>query len=290
MGLKAAAVFLALLSALQAVITLAETVSVEHHLDVELMPSRQRLAGRDRMRIQADPRSDLFFHLSERAEGIRVSVNGMPRAASLSGSQLAVPLEPHERGRTVDIEIRYEAIFHDPVPLNPENTDDPGFGVTASITETGTFLLAGAGWYPELKDSRPVYRLRVTAPQGILAVTAGRSLGHKTEHGATVSEWVIDQPVGGLSLSAGAYEVHEQGTGEIPTALYFFPGSRDLTPASLFRACGSRGPQGGPLREIQLPHLSERPEPGKGILACRGFTGRPCMERIGELRSPQLPI
>ena len=63
--------------------------------------------------------------------------------------------------------------------MRPVNTDNPGFGVTATISKQGSFLLAGAGWYPELVDSQATYKLTVTAPSGLIAVTAGRSLGHK---------------------------------------------------------------------------------------------------------------
>ncbi|MCK7512362.1 MAG: hypothetical protein MZV70_55530 [Desulfobacterales bacterium] len=42
-----------------------------------------------------------------------------------------------------------------PCRMAPLNTDNPGFGVTASITaERRVFLLAGAGWYPDLVDGQ----------------------------------------------------------------------------------------------------------------------------------------
>jgi len=120
------------------------------------------------------------------------------------------------------------------VPTTPLNTDNPGFGVTASITPTGTFLLAGAGWYPDLIDGRDTFPLlRVKAPEGVLAVSSGLGLGHTTRDGATYSEWRIDNPLRGLALSAAAYVVQERKVGDVVAATYFLPRNQDLSAAYL---------------------------------------------------------
>ena len=143
-------------------------------------------------------------------------------------------MEPDERQRTIEVVITYEASFNDPVPMAPLNTDNPGFGVTASITPTGTFLLAGAGWYPDLVDGRDTFPLlRVKAPEGVLAVTSGLGLGHTTRDGATFSEWRIDNPLRGLALSAAAYGVQEKKVGDVVAATYFLPRNQDLSAAYL---------------------------------------------------------
>jgi len=192
------------------------------------------LTGRDAMNIRIDDRHKLVFALSERVTQLGVEVDGKPHTFKFTNSELEVPLEPDERRRTVEVVITYVAVFNDPVPTHPLNTDNPGLGVLASITESGTFLLAGAGWYPDLIDGRDTFpRLRVKAPAGILAVTAGLSLGHTTQDGATVSEWRIDNPLRGLALSAAAYQVREQNVGDVVAATYFLPGNQDLAPAYL---------------------------------------------------------
>ena len=106
--------------------------------------------------------------------------------------------------------------------------DNPGFGVTGTISDKGTLLLSGARWYPELANSRSTYKLRVEAPAGIISVAAGRSLGRKTQNGVTASTWEIDHPIRGLSLSAARYVVREQTIGDVVAATYFFPDSQHL--------------------------------------------------------------
>ena len=216
----------------------AETVAVAHRLAVELILSENRLIGRDQMRLGPSERSELVIFLSERARRVRVEVNGSRRMFDRSAATLRVPLHANERGSPVQVDVAYEAVFDDPVPVNPLNTDNPGFGVAAAITAEGVFLLAGAGWYPDLTDSRPSFHLTVKAPPGILAVTAGRSLGHTDRDGATVSEWHIDHPVRGLALSAAAYRVQERTVGQVVIATYFREPNQELASAYLEATAG----------------------------------------------------
>jgi hypothetical protein len=214
--------------------THAAALEVEHRLDIELIPPAHILVGRDALHIRVDDRRKLVFALSERVFQLRVEVNGRPRTFKFTNSELEVPLEPDERHRIIEAVITYEASFNDPVPISPLNTDNPGFGVTASITPAGTFLLAGAGWYPDLVDGRDTFPLlRVKAPERILAVTAGLCLGHATRDGSTFSEWRIDNPLRGLALSAAAFQLRERRVGDAVAATYFLSPNQDLAPAYL---------------------------------------------------------
>jgi hypothetical protein len=229
---------LAVVAAAGAADAAAEPVAVEHRLAIELILGESRLIGRDHMRIGPSGRAELAIFLSERAHRVRVEINGSVREVQRSASVLRVPLHASERHRPVLADVAYEAVFNDPIPVNPLNTDNPGFGVAASITGKGVFLLGGAGWYPELAESRPSFRLTVKAPPGIIAVTAGRSLSHADRDGATVSEWQIDHPVRGLALSAAAYRVQERRLGDVVIATYFQEPNQDLAPAYLEAAAG----------------------------------------------------
>jgi hypothetical protein len=211
----------------------AEPLVVRHRLEVELNLQEGRLVGQDRIDLAAGGRSELVFFLSDRASNLKVGVNGSPRAFRHADARVRVPLHSAERNLPVRVEIGYEAIFDDPLPVGPLNTDNPGYGVSASITPEGVFLLGGAGWYPELAGSRPEFHLTVTAPPGILAVTAGRNLGHFERDGASVSEWRIDHPVRSLALSAAAYRVQERKRGDVVVATYLREPNQDLAPAYL---------------------------------------------------------
>ncbi len=211
----------------------AAALQVTHDLSIELAPSAHMLMGHDRMSIRVDDRHKLMFTLSERVTQIRVETDGNPRTFKFSNSELEIPLESDERRRTIEVVVAYEAVFNDPVPVQPLNTDNPGFGVTASISSAGTFLLPGAGWYPDLVDGQDSFMLRVKAPDGVIAVTAGQCLGHVTRDGRTLSEWRIDHAARGLALSAAAYQVQERKVGDVTAATYFLAPNQDLAPAYL---------------------------------------------------------
>ena len=139
---------------------------------------------------------------------------------------------------SVDLAIDYASTFADPVPLNPLNTDNPGFGVSGTISSKGTFILSGAGWYPRLADARESFDLRVNAPADTVAVTAGRLVGIDDTDKRTVSRWQIDQPVEGLSLSAGPYLVDRQSENGLSAATFLLSQNRPLSPRYLDASLG----------------------------------------------------
>jgi len=216
----------------------AAGLSAAHHIQVELIPGATALIGQNDITIKTNGTAVLEFRLSERATRIEVQVNKNPRNFNFENGRLRLTLKPPEMSGEVQVTIHYSATFDDPVPVHPINMDNPGFGVTATISEKGSFLLAGAGWYPELVDSTASYRVTVTAPSGQIAVTAGRSLGHRTKNGKTVSDWEVDYPIEGLSLSVGGYVVEEKSAGDVTVATYLLPQNRHLAATYLAASAG----------------------------------------------------
>jgi hypothetical protein len=208
--------------------------SVLHHrLSVVLAPDRQQLTADDLMQLTGEGARTLTFTLSPRAAVTAVRVDGRPLSVDFSDGRLRVPLAGSAAGGPLEVAIHYTAVFDDPVPLQPANTDNPGYGVSGSISTAGTFLLAGAGWYPRLAGRADSFELTVSAPAGTLAVTAGRDLGAETRGGRTISRWKIDQPLEGLALSAGPYHVKRRTAGGLSAAAYLFAPNRDLADAYL---------------------------------------------------------
>ena len=207
--------------------------NARHHLQVELFPQKQTLQAVDQITIEKSPGDRLDFKLSRHAEQLEVMVNSKFRKFDFEDGSLRIGLAAGEKNQKILISIRYTAIFDDPVPIRPLNADNPGYGVSATISERGSFLLAGSGWYPQWVAGHSSYILKVIAPQGMLAVTAGQSKGHKTGNGKTESTWLISNPVRGLSLSVGAYILREKKVGSITAATYFFPETEHLAEAYL---------------------------------------------------------
>ncbi len=211
----------------------ALATSLHHRLSVHLVPDRQLLTAEDRIQLSAAGARALTFVLSPRAAVTAVRVDGRPLAVDFSGGRLRVPLKGADPDRVLEVAIQYTAVFDDPVPVLPANTDNPGYGVSGSISPDGTFLLAGAGWYPRVPGRADTFELTVSAPPGTLAVTAGRDLGAETREGRSLSRWQIDQPLEGLALSAGPYRVQRRSAGGLSAAVYLFAPNLDLADAYL---------------------------------------------------------
>lgn len=208
-------------------------LSVHHDLRISLEPGKNLLSGKDRIRVEAGRSEALELKLSLNAQVNSVTVEGSVRSFSFENGRLRVPILPQERNREIDLTVEYSALFNDPVPKKPVDTDNPDYGVTGIISEKGAFLLDGAGWYPQVPGSRPTYKLTVEAPEGILAVSAGKCLGHETRDGRTYSTWEVDFPLQGLSLSAGPYIVRERTVNGIGISTYFLAPTQDLSDSYL---------------------------------------------------------
>lgn len=209
----------------------ANAVDIRHDLRIKLDPASGRLAGVDTVTIRSGSGILPEFHLTSRATDIDVRIDDRPVPFTFADARLVPQIKGRRMKDPLEVTIAYTALFNDPAPVSPVNTDNPGYGVSGTITTAGTLILAGAGWYPRLEAETVTYRLRVEAPEGVLAVTSGRRLGVETRGGQSVSEWVVDHPVRGLSLSAARYRVNEKVFGEVTAATYFFPGSDHLSEA-----------------------------------------------------------
>ncbi len=206
-----------------------------HNLKIELHPEAHGLTGEDDIQVKGRTGGgEINFELSDKANVKSVLVNGKPSKYSFSSGKLTLSALSAGDGPFL-VSISYDAIFNDPVISEPVTFDNPGFGVTGSIGEKGTFLLEDSGWYP-----RPVgpatglpacefaagrrgerFDLQVTAPRGIYAVTAGELIGHEDRDTVSISRWRTDPTGQGLSLSAGRYVIRSKKDGHVPIFTYF---------------------------------------------------------------------
>lgn len=199
-----------------------------HDLKVEILPAEHRLNVRDDIQIEDPIGGKVAFSLSDKSSIESVLVNGKPSEYSFQSGKLTLPAEPASDG-SLSLTVSFNAIFDDPVDRQPADFDNPGFGVVGSISEKGTFLLSDSGWYPGFAGGGEDFRIQVTAPRGIYAVTAGELIGHEDRGEKSISEWKTG-PIGqGLSLSAARYIVRSKKDGRVPIYTYFTPETDSLS-------------------------------------------------------------
>jgi hypothetical protein len=199
----------------------AQGIEAVHDLFVQLTPARAQLEGFDRITIDNHTAAaSLRIHLNAAVAIDRLRVNGADRDYRREGAWIAID-NREDDSRPLRLEIDYRGRFDDPAPVDPVNTDNPGFGVTGSISPRGTLLLAGAGWYPSVATANERFRLEVAGPPGTRAVAAGRPVAAVPRRGLQVSAWQIDTPVEGLALVAGNFTRREKKDGHLIAATYF---------------------------------------------------------------------
>jgi aminopeptidase N len=213
--------------------------SIRHYdLRLLLQPEIGGLAATSTLTIVLDGASKLLLHLAPQVRVENVTLAGHPTAYEWQGGELSVSVPPAMRREEVILTVDYAGVFRDPVPENPVHSEDPTYGVAATIGPGGTFLAGGAGWYPELSATRSTFRLRLEAPAGTEGITSGRLVERGSRDGRSYSVWESVAPLTSLTLAAGPYRIREEKAGDIPLYTYFYPETEALADTYLKAARG----------------------------------------------------
>ncbi|HMB16041.1 MAG TPA: M1 family aminopeptidase, partial [Pelovirga sp.] len=202
--------------------------TVEYHLDLQLQPALQQLEATATIRFEQLADQQLQLRLAPEANIHQIRQGQRTINFQFNNGLLTLELINND-----PVEIAYSAIFNDPVPTTAVHTEDPSFGVSATISPTGTYLSAGAAWYPQVNTADIIYQLRISAPGNTEAVTSGQRLYRHHDGSFSTSAWKIDYPLRGLTLSAGPYQVFEDVSGSVPIFAYFYEDSAELAPTYL---------------------------------------------------------
>jgi len=220
---------IALLLAVPARSVPAADLPVRHDLSVVLSPEEGLLRAVDTITMPGWKGSRSTFSLSGNARVTSVSVDGKEHSLLSGNGPLTIAHDGKPEGKPVVVRIAYEGEFRDRPPRDPVNTEDPSFGVAGTISPEGVFLSDGSDWYPEVGGRSATFRVRVEAPAGFEAVTAGKRIRRETSGGRTFSEWETTYPIRGLTLSAGRYIVRDRQVDNVTVSTYFFPGNDPLS-------------------------------------------------------------
>jgi len=196
------------------------------------------LRGRSTMRLDFASGADLDIFLHPRMDIDFVQVNGWLVDHDFTNGRLHLHLNRVDMHSQLLIIIEYSGIFHDPTPFSPFSMDNPATGIDATITKQGAFFQGHSGWFPRPSNQELPVDLEVTAPEGVLAVTAGRLMGHEQKGGQSISRWHVDQLGRGVPLSAGTYQLHSLQTDSVPVYTYFSPENAHLARTYLQAAAG----------------------------------------------------
>ena len=204
-------------------------LSAAHDLSVRLDPATRTLTGRDAIRLDLEKHSALMFFLAREAKIKSLEIDGKEAEYRFSGGKLMFDLPKEKRSGGIEVKVEYSARFDDPYEPEPFAMDNPGQGVTGTMTDDAVFLLGGSGWYPLLQGNDISMLLNVNAPAGMFAVTGGRSLAHETTGPDSVSRWEIKRAASPQALFAGRYEIRHREAGDARVSTYFLKDTARLS-------------------------------------------------------------
>jgi hypothetical protein len=179
------------------------------------------VAGRSRIAVIPHGTSRFSLALAPGANVAAVLAGGRPAQYTFIGGFLTIDIPDGSRDGTVMLEISYRCAFSGGLPTETLGGEDPTYGISGVVSPMGVFLGPGSGWYPSPAAIPAKRTVRVAAPAGIEAITAGRRTFRGAAAGETVSEWSEENPVGNLSLSAGRYFIAEKKLDGITIYTYF---------------------------------------------------------------------
>ncbi len=195
---------------------------------VTLKPADHSVSGESTISFAAGTRT-VSLRLSPTAKVGAVTVSGEHLPFSFSGGVLSLDIPKTGGSGTVPVTVVYSAVYNDSLPLNSGSSEDPTYGINGVISAQGTFLGAGAGWYPAPPSTPRTRSIRISAPAGIEAVTNGKRVSRGTAGAITHSVWEEANPVGILSLCAGPYRIEEKRVDGVDLYTYFYPQNAALS-------------------------------------------------------------
>jgi len=204
---------------------------INYQLDISLQPKLNKLVATATIDANIDPGTDIIFRLDKSCSIVAIHQAGNDLAYRFLAGQLKLKTK-----LAGPISISYTGRFNDSLENSPAHSEDPSYGISASISPAGTFLSSGVDWYPRLAGEQIHYLINVHSPPDTLAITSGRRLRQQTNEGESLSTWEIDYPLHGITLSAGHFQIFADRSGAVPIYAYFYPESAALAPNYLQEA------------------------------------------------------
>ena len=191
-------------------------------LDIALDPAARTLSGTATLRFAENERT--VFTLAPNAEVERTTVNGrdVPLERDARDGRILYRIPATEKGRSVTLAYRLKL-----APLDGgRNHRDVLGGMSAMADETGSFLPAGSGWYPEPEGDFS-YAVSLSVPASQRAVVPGKLVSESDVGGTYRARFEYPHPAEGIDLMAGPYVVRERrarvGDRELRLRTYFAP-------------------------------------------------------------------
>lgn len=192
----------------------AELLPLVHHdLSVKILPSEHYIQVDDQIELPQPVKSFTFALHAELTARLATSGGTLTEMgqASTSVPSKIYQLSFAQPSRTVKLSYAGE-INHPVVTDRPDLIGSRPSGTPGLISEEGVFLSASALWYPVIEHHMLSFTLRVSLPDGWLAVSQGTRLAE--------TGWQEHAPQDDIYLIAGNFTVYRDSTAPIEAQVY----------------------------------------------------------------------
>lgn len=209
----------------------AAPAPVAYDITVRIDPATRELSGTSAIVI--GPAQPVELVLARRFEAERITVDGKKAATSHVAGGLSVwQLGAAKTSRK--IEVHWHGVL-EPLDASLEHRQTLS-AATPVAGEQGTFLPAGAAWYPQVRGLMPGYRVTIDLPQTQRGIVPGRLIDETEADGRYRARFEFPHPAEGIDLMAGPYRIESRsirtaGGKSILLRTYFHPQIAEL-------ACG----------------------------------------------------
>lgn len=201
-----------------------------HTIEATFDPAAKQLRVAAVLDLTGAPSQEMLVSLSPRATGLAVTHDSRPVRVTRSGEVLRITLPKS----AASISLAYSLPLDPPPSSLPATQDNPGaLASDATCGPDWAMLMPGSLWHPQVHGAEGTYRLRVSAPPGVKAVTQGALDGFEDSPHATTSVWTVARPVGRLGLCLARYQFEESREAPVPVQTFLLEGSARLAPTYL---------------------------------------------------------
>jgi aminopeptidase N len=180
---------------------------VEHYgLSLDYRPATHQLSGRARIvghATQDLSRFDLDLRHFMHVDSVRV--NGTLAAFAQPTGQVQelviTPANPLAKDQSLVVVVRYGGTAR--AISDPDGSPD-GFIITGDGAMVANEPQGAPTWFPvnDTPRDKATYRVRITVPHGLVAVSNGMFLGKSTNNGRTTWRWGIGKPISSYLVTA----------------------------------------------------------------------------------------
>ncbi|MES9980614.1 MAG: hypothetical protein ABW107_17925 [Candidatus Thiodiazotropha sp. 6PLUC5] len=192
---------------------------IQHNLQVELNSDKHYLHVIDQIELADIEQREFLLHDGLNPRSLTPGV-AIKRLGSVSGSIpiAAYRLSMPEGQQTITLE--YDGVISHQLRRTQESPGKSQERLPGTISSKGAYLDAGVAWYPYFQNSLQTFLMRVSLPEGWLAISQGEGPVIEDYGDQVQISWHETQPQDDIYLVAGPYQLYQHSVDGVEAQVF----------------------------------------------------------------------